>query len=163
MNAAISSFIKFCSVCLALLLRCCITEEVLTANKSWCWEWRVLTTVYGRHMCLTNGLSPDIRAVIASYATHICECERACFGHSRSLYGLAVAFSSSHTVIICEDLCRSAEKGGNQCLSLRHHAPSNPFLTVFSDLPEPAEQLIINTSAYNGSGINNLACRFGLK
>lgn len=76
---------------------------------------------------------------------------------------LSVAFSSSYTVIICEGLCRSAEKGGNQCLSLRHYAPSYPFLRVFSDLPEPAEQLIINTLAYNGSGINNSACRLGLK
>lgn len=33
-NAAISSFINLCSVCLALLLRCCITEEVLTANRA---------------------------------------------------------------------------------------------------------------------------------
>jgi len=57
-------------------------------------------------------------------------------------------------------LCRSAEKGGNRCLSLRRHAPCYSFLTVFSDLPESFEQLIINTSAYNGLGINNAACRF---
>lgn len=64
------------------------------------------------------------------------------------------------SVKTCADLLRKEAISG-----FRSDTMPQPtlFLTVFSDLPEPAEQLIINTSAYNGSGINNSACRFRLK
>lgn len=68
--------------------------------------------------------------------------------------------TQSSSVKMCADLLRK-----EAISAFRSDTVPLPtlFLTVFSDLPEPAGQLIINTSAYNGSGINNSACRFGLK